>query len=193
MYQILQIQFNNKHPPKLVDIDKLKDRLRSRYRDFWRQSLDKPSNTGKLSTYTTFKKHFQFENHLNIHNLNYRKALTDMRISTHKLNIETGRHTKPKTPREKRLCTLCDNKHIEDEMHVMLNCRKYKSERDSLYESVRKSCKNFDELSEDQKFFYLMTAENDIALAVGKYCHLVFEIRKNTQNNISAASNPEDI
>ena len=62
----------------------------------------------------------------------YRFIITRWRISNHDLKIETGRYTKPYTPRENRICELCDD--IENEYHVIFNC--------PLYNSVRKSYPN---------------------------------------------------
>ena len=37
----------------------------------------------------------------------FRTVITRWRLSNHRLNIETGRYTKPKTPREDRVCSMC--------------------------------------------------------------------------------------
>ena len=39
-------------------------------------------------------------------------------ISNHNLYIEVGRHCKPKVPREERLCKVCVQNEIEDEIHL---------------------------------------------------------------------------
>ena len=49
-----------------------------------------------------------------------RKIITRWRLSSHKLKIETGRYTKPKTDPQERKCTLCDV--IDDERHAMFEC-----------------------------------------------------------------------
>ena len=46
-----------------------------------------------------------------------RSILTRFRISAHKLEIEIGRYTTPKTPLENRLCKQCNSSEIEDEEH----------------------------------------------------------------------------
>ena len=53
--------------------------------------------------------------------------ITKLRTSTHKLHIETGRYTRPKTPRNERTCNFCSQ--IETESHFLLFCVKYKSQR----------------------------------------------------------------
>ena len=50
-----------------------------------------------------------------------RKIITRWRLSSHKLRIETGRYTIPKTDLEIRLCKICQK--IEDEEHAIYECR----------------------------------------------------------------------
>ena len=72
-----------------------------------------------------------------------RIVITRWRLSNHKLRIETGRYTRPVTPREERICILC--RVVEDEEHVIFHCPIYRSIRlkyaDTLsrYDSVKKS------------------------------------------------------
>lgn len=49
-----------------------------------------------------------------------RKIITRWRLSCHKLKIETGRYTSPKTPREERKCAMCDV--LDDEQHALYRC-----------------------------------------------------------------------
>ena len=53
----------------------------------------------------------------------YRSIISRWRLSNHRLNVETGRYTKPVTKRKDRLCTLC--KVLEDEEQVMFSCPRY--------------------------------------------------------------------
>ena len=55
---------------------------------------------------------------LNIPNQHYRCALTQYRLNLHNLGIETGRHTKPPTPQEKRLCLYSNNGFVDDEISL---------------------------------------------------------------------------
>ena len=49
----------------------------------------------------------------------YKKEITKLRLSSHNLLIETGRHKK--IPRELRICPLC-HVEVEDEFHYVLKC-----------------------------------------------------------------------
>ena len=56
-------------------------------------------NSGnKLRTHATFKYQFLCESYINTLNCRERQALSKFRISAHKLEIERGRYTVPKTP-----------------------------------------------------------------------------------------------
>ena len=72
----------------------------------------KQYSEGKLRTYTTFKVHFGFENYLSvIGNFEHRRCLTKLRISAHRLHIETGRYQG--IPPHQRLCGQCDSEEVE--------------------------------------------------------------------------------
>ena len=55
-----------------------------------------------------------------------RKCLSQFRLSSHSLDIEKGRHSKPKVPLERRICSFCKNNSVEDEEHFLLHCTHYK-------------------------------------------------------------------
>jgi hypothetical protein len=60
----------------------------------------------------------------------HRQALTQIRLSAHKLNVEVGRNLG--IPREDRLSTSCNIGAIEDEYHFILQCEKHNLLRESL-------------------------------------------------------------
>ena len=68
-------------------------------------SIKDPEN--KLRTYALFKTDIGCEKYLyDVKNVDARQALTKLRLSNHSLNIERGRYTTPKTPKEQRFCPL---------------------------------------------------------------------------------------
>ena len=83
----------------------------------------------KLKTYRKFKTCIKYEKYLNIRNIEIRKNITRLRISAHKLRIETERfNNKLKyIPPEMRTCLNCNRKETEDEFHVVITCPKYSS------------------------------------------------------------------
>lgn len=71
----------------------------------------------------------------------YRMIISRWRLSNHRLNIETGRYTKPITERKDRVCTLC--KIVEDEQHVIFICPRYEDIRRKYEEIVIGNIRNF--------------------------------------------------
>jgi hypothetical protein len=77
----------------------------------------KQYSEGKLRTYTTFKVHFGCANYLSvIGNFEHRRCLTKLRISAHRLHIETGRYQG--IPPHQRLLT---SKHFLEDL-IVENC-----------------------------------------------------------------------
>ena len=82
----------------------------------------KQYSEGKLRTHTTFKVHFGFANYLSvIGNFEHRRCLTKLRISAHRLHIETGRYQG--IPLHQRLCEQCDSGEVEDETRKIPHCQ----------------------------------------------------------------------
>ena len=61
-----------------------------------------------------------------------RTLLSKIRLSSHALEIEKGRHCKPKIPPENRLCKAC-GEGVEDEIHFLFKCSLYDIERSVLF------------------------------------------------------------
>ena len=60
------------------------------------------------------------------------KEITKLRLRAHYLNIEKGKFTKPKTPRNDRICPHYT--FIEAEIHFFTECHRYCIPRKKLYE-----------------------------------------------------------
>ena len=58
----------------------------------------------------------------------YRTPISRWRLSNHRLQIEVGRYTKPKTPRIDRVCSMCNV--LEDEQHAVYVCPRYQELRE---------------------------------------------------------------
>lgn len=136
----------------------LKQTLKEAYLKLWKNQLTKCSD-GKLRTYTKFKTNQGFEKYLSlVSNFELRRSLTKFRVSSHHLQIESGRYQG--TPPHLRLCQQCDLGEIEDEIHFLLCCPKYNNERQLLFSAITQSCFNFTNLDLQQKFIWLMTCED---------------------------------
>ena len=54
----------------------------------------------------------------------FRVGFSKLRVSSHRLEIEVGRWTRPnRTPIEQRKCRICNT--VEDEFHFRLECKSY--------------------------------------------------------------------
>ena len=84
----------------------------------------------------------------------YQRSLTArLRLGILPIAIETGRFTN--TPLNERNCFYCV-KENEDELHFVCQCKLYSHYREKLFESMLKSCSNFKDLSDKEKFLKIM-------------------------------------
>ena len=111
-----------------------------------------------------------------VKNVKYRNAISRLRSSSHHLEIERGRHCKPSRPLEDRLCSKC--KVVEDEIHFITKCKHYEIERAILYAKINEIMPDFKNMSDDERFIYLMCNDHDHILTwVGKFIYQAFEKR----------------
>ena len=135
----------------------------------------------KLRTYCTFKHDFKMEPYLSsIRDFKVRKILTRFRISNHVLQIEKGRHCKPKIPIDERLCKMCDSAAIEDEKHFLCDCNLYTDLRKSFIISCRTL--GFYGVENNFNLEYLLN-NNDIVFYVGKLLLKMFALRQSVIDN----------
>ena len=67
-----------------------------------------------------------------------------IRISNHKLMVETGRYNQ--TPHINRFCPVCNSGIIEDEFHFLLHYWKYSIPREKFYNQIQPNFVHFNEL-----------------------------------------------
>ena len=144
---------------------------------YTQQSNSRISNPdSKLRTYNLIKEHVGMEPYLTeIRNINYRKSLTKFRLSNHDLMIETGRHRKPKIPKQERFCPFCTNR-VEDEIHFLIKCPTYNEIRKEVINDSLELKPNFIFYTDLEKFMFLLTNEQ-ISFKVSKLIHLAMEKR----------------
>ena len=152
----------------------------------------------KLRTYAKFKFSFGIENYVKAFNLSKRKMFTRLRISSHNLAIEKGRHLRiPKS--DDIVCNFCNNKKgdcscdtfkynrlcqvcnvVEDEQHFLLKCSLYENSRKLFLEKL-KSFLTIDFDNHDDLFVKLMgtlDGDHEITLLLCDYINDLFEIRE---------------
>ena len=90
----------------------------------------------KLNFYSNICEEFGLQSYLKL-NLpkDKMKNITKLRISAHKLQVELGRYTRPKTPKQDRICQYCNT--IEDELHFLLHCKNNQTERTNLFKKLK--------------------------------------------------------
>ena len=113
----------------------------NRYQTNWISMINNTDTCPKLRTYCTFKHDIYCEPYLYvIKDFKLRKLLSRFRLSNHSLEIEKGRHQKPKVPAHLRLCKVCKSDvNIENEAHFLLSCPAYDELR-QLYFNIRREC-----------------------------------------------------
>ena len=81
-------------------------------------------SSSSMTLYREINHTFELQSYLlQIHNSKQRQALSKLRLSSHGLLIETGRHIG--IERQNRKCTFCNTNDIEDEYHFVLKCPLY--------------------------------------------------------------------
>ena len=166
-------------------------RLKQSYDIFFRQSIfndqrKDPCEQNKLRTFRKFKQTIKYERYLDIDfHKETLKKYTQLRLSSHKLQIELARYIKvPKTQRKQekdkaRICKNCNLDKIEDELHFLMICPQYQTERIIFFNGIYEICRNASLLSKEQLFIWLLSNEDqNIAKKVIRFVKLCCDKRK---------------
>ena len=154
------------------DIDifvcELKQRLQDVYVQNWFSEIN---NSSRAKSYVLFA-NFKLQPYLcDVNIVKFRKALTRLRLSSHRLEIEAGRWHKPESiPVNERKCQICHV--LEDEFHFLLEC--------SLYNDLRKQyiSKYYWNRPNIPKFVELIASTSkSTCRKLSMYVHKAFEIR----------------
>ncbi|XP_033745472.1 uncharacterized protein LOC117330985 [Pecten maximus] len=82
------------------------------------------NNSSKCQIYKYLANYFELQYYLTKSlNSKTKQILSKYRMQAHSLHIESGRYNA--VPRGERICTVCNNNDIEDEMHFILLCPAY--------------------------------------------------------------------
>ena len=174
---ITDLPSHNAMPLDNKAIDTLGNKLRElRFNQFicnWKMDLHQRDKLPKLDTYKIIKSDNRIEPHiLYVRNKRYQRAL---RVSSHKLNIEVGRHSRPYIPRHQRFCLYCDTGEIDDEIHFLLKC----PGRFSLLQEIVHYLPLQSEPDHRDMFIYIMTSKNQMILnALGTFVYEEFKRRE---------------
>ena len=106
----------------------------------------------------------------------HRIILSKIRISNHRLKIQTGRFSK--TPRNERICLHCkaDNvSEIDDEQQMLIQCSRFSKIRIALFDHVRKSCPRIDTLNDGNMFIYPLNSSGSTIKEEAKFLHSAYK------------------
>ncbi|KAL4236926.1 hypothetical protein ACF0H5_005312 [Mactra antiquata] len=146
----------------------VKQRLNDNFIQNWNSRL---ANSSRALFYRNIS-NFRFQPYLNILNITkFRYSMARLRVSSHRLHIETGRWNKPRsTPINERVCTNC---HIlEDEFHFILECTLYSELRNIYIPTYFRNNPSMFKLIE------LFNTENRaLVIKLGTYIQKAFEFR----------------
>ena len=162
---------------------KLITNIKTRLKDISSQTIINTfeTNQGKLTFLAQNKKNHKFESYLNISNFEHRRAITKIRTSSHKLEIETGRWSN--IPRDQRYCKNCILHKMENEHHFLFECQMYQNERKEFYNTIKYKI-NVDlsnNLSNERKSEEIFYSEDlGILNAFGKFVKNRLQKRENT-------------
>ena len=154
-----------------VSVHDISSKIRSSFDSFW---IDEINKNSKLRTYCTIKGNFRYEDYLDTLQFNERRLLAKLRLSSHSLKIETGRHTRPVTPVEERKCNECSAGVTEDEYHVIMSCERYTDKRQVLINAIIRECPLFDNLDDSSKFYYIMNLSGPALRNLAQLVQFIF-------------------
>ena len=87
----------------------------------------KAKEEGKLVFLGKIKSHFGAEDYLLMNNGKLRQKITQLRLASHKLEIELGRHKG--ITRDGRTCMYCRMGKVESEEHFLFECTNYEKKQ----------------------------------------------------------------
>ena len=160
----------------------IESKLKLNYNTFWYHELNKAtaksnlSGGNKLRTYNKLKVNFGPEPYLtSVENKDHRSAITQLRVSSHPLHIESQRGS-VQNP-ENRSCPFCSYPYMEDEFHFIMECPAYSEDRANLnivFDSV-----TLQQLDKKHQFLWLLTNESKhICKILGKFLFKSLQKRK---------------
>ena len=126
---------------------------------------EKINSSTYFNAYSSFKTFFSSEYYLQDINFQYkhRKVYIQFRLGVSELNSHRYRFS---NDLEKQLCSKCNLREIESEMHVLFNCPMYEQLRHEILPKNILSQRNYN------SFIYLMTNEH---IALGFYLYRMFK------------------
>ena len=180
---MLMILDKNKLEHQLYNPLLCQERAHNRFIKLW--ETERQSNK-KLTFYNKVKGAFEQEPYLTLPSRTGSNLVARIRMSGHKLNVETGRYGSRTGSQHHRICEFCSEKSmmelfvnlpcvdpiIEDEEHFLRTCPRYHSSRTNMKEPTKSL------LFHDMKSLFLPEHIVEFTKFVAQLCRTRFPIKK---------------
>lgn len=145
-----------------------KQRVKDNYIQEWNTRINDSSRALFYKTISTFEYQYYLDC---ITITKFRVALTRLRVSSHRLEVEAGRWHKPVSiPFDERKCKFCNV--LEDEFHFLFTCPVYNELRDTYISRHYRNRPNM------QKLVSLLHSDKQIYIRnLGNFVSKAFETR----------------
>ena len=171
---------------------RLKDIELQRWLSEINNDTKKDANQGnKMRTYRLFNTTDNYKCEYYLHqvtNTRHRIALTKLRLSNHKLAIETGRYSRPFKKPAERICPICKIE-MEDEYHFLNICPAYQEKRSSLLDYLENEYRiKISRMSPNRIFMFLINPPSGnvrIQKLIAKHIFECFEKRKGEDGKVN--------
>ena len=148
----MQHSFENK---QIVNLEHVKNLFNNKHQQEWNEKLQTVS---KLRTYVTFKSNYETETYLKLNICKAERShLAQFRCAVLPLKIETGRFLGLNV--EDRLCQVCDQNAVENEIHFLLHCTLYDDLRRAMIVKSERRDIGFRTLTETEKLTFILKHE----------------------------------
>ena len=148
----MQQSFENK---QIVNLEHVKNLFNNKHQQEWNEKLHTVS---KLRTYVTFKSNYETETYLKLNICKAERShLAQFRCAVLPLKIETGRFLGLNV--EDRLCQVCDQNAVENEIHFLLHCTLYDDLRRAMIVKSERRDTGFRTLTETEKLTFILKHE----------------------------------
>lgn len=164
----------NLHPTINISFQSIKKRIFDQYNQTLTMEINE---SNRLRLYNKFKLTNEYEKYLDVvKNPKFLLTLSRFRLSSHQLEIETGRYIG--LTRDERFCQNCNMRMIEDEYHFLLVCPNYSDLRKKYFPLY------YCHWPTMQKFVALMSSNNKFLLTkISKYLYFAQKRRNETTRN----------
>ena len=158
-------------------INNVKQQTEDKFIDDWTEKISCENQQTKLKTYNTFSFFPKFATYVSdLTDTRLIAAVARLRLSSHNLEIERGRHTRPKTPVGNRICRRCQTTQVDDKIHFLMQCNIFELDRKALLSEAGKYITNFNTQCDTEQFKSIMSSENHAIInALAKYTYVCFE------------------